>query len=248
MAYKEALTSVKWLRAHNAELEREIANHKPKANSVLAAREDAFLKLKHARKVIRDLIDERVNLTLHCESVDISLLTFCVFKGDVKSLREHNLQEDIDQALYGEFKGSEGSTSTDSDKTARLAAVAHTSTHASAESQGPDRGGISRSSSEDSLDVESEYSSASLEPSQSSTQNLDQRPQKRPRLLIHSEKPPGSSVVTDGPLTLTTLENDLNLDDYTVRTWYSEAPIIDVITSDVFSAEVGLSLVSFPGF
>ena len=52
MAYKEAL--------HNAELERKMASRKPEVNTVLSEREDALQKLKHARKVIRDLIDERV--------------------------------------------------------------------------------------------------------------------------------------------------------------------------------------------
>jgi hypothetical protein len=65
VAYKEALTSAKWLRVHNAELERKMASHKSEVNNVFCAREDAFQKLKHARKVIRDLIDERV--TSHSE-------------------------------------------------------------------------------------------------------------------------------------------------------------------------------------
>lgn len=54
VAYREALTSAKWLRVHNAELERNMASYKPE-------RESALQKLKHARKVIRDLIDERVS-------------------------------------------------------------------------------------------------------------------------------------------------------------------------------------------
>lgn len=56
----ELFISVKWLRHLNEELERKEANHKAELDHALEARESAFRKLKHIRKVARDLLDERV--------------------------------------------------------------------------------------------------------------------------------------------------------------------------------------------
>jgi hypothetical protein len=158
----------------------------------------------------------------------IPLLIFGVFKGDMKSPRAPILQEDIDQVLSGEFQRSEDSPSTDSDKTARLATAPQDSTNASTsqlsqESQRSDRVQTDRKmASEGSLDAESEHSMASLssEASQSSTQTLEEQPQnssRGPQWHIHYKKPPGTAVVTDGPLSILTLENDLSLDNSMVR-------------------------------
>ena len=54
------MNSAKWLRVQNADLERKLEQHKPELANALSAREAAFTKLKHARKVIRDLLEERV--------------------------------------------------------------------------------------------------------------------------------------------------------------------------------------------
>ena len=54
------MNSAKWLRVQNADLERKVEQHKPELANALSAREAAFTKLKHARKVIRDLLEERV--------------------------------------------------------------------------------------------------------------------------------------------------------------------------------------------
>lgn len=59
-AHKEAVNSAKWLRAQNIDLELRLQQHKPEVNNAVAARDMAFQKLKHARKVIRDLLAERV--------------------------------------------------------------------------------------------------------------------------------------------------------------------------------------------
>lgn len=59
-SHREAVNSAKWLRAQNIDLENKLSSYKPEMNNALAAREDAFRKLKHARKVIRDLLTERV--------------------------------------------------------------------------------------------------------------------------------------------------------------------------------------------
>ena len=59
-SYDEAINSAKWLRVQNADLEHKVEQHKPELANALSAREAAFKKLKHARKVIRDLLEERV--------------------------------------------------------------------------------------------------------------------------------------------------------------------------------------------
>jgi len=59
-SYDEAVNSAKWLRVQNADLEHKVEQHKPELANALSAREAAFKKLKHARKVIRDLLEERV--------------------------------------------------------------------------------------------------------------------------------------------------------------------------------------------
>lgn len=63
-SYDEAVNSAKWLRLQNADLEHKVEQHKPELANALSAREAAFTKLKHARKVIRDLLEERVGCDL----------------------------------------------------------------------------------------------------------------------------------------------------------------------------------------
>jgi len=63
-SYDEAMNSAKWLRVQNADLEHRVEQHKPELANALSAREAAFTKLKHARKVIRDLLEERVRCGL----------------------------------------------------------------------------------------------------------------------------------------------------------------------------------------
>lgn len=151
------------------------------------------------------------------------MLIFGVFKGDKKSPKVPILQEDIDQALYGEFQHGEDSPSTDSDKTARLAAPQNSTNPSTSQlSRGSDTVRTSgKNASEDSVDVESDYV-ASPQASQSST-HLEEQSQKTrsggPLWQIHYKKPPGTAVVTDGPLSTLTLENDLRLDDDMVKTW-----------------------------
>jgi hypothetical protein len=69
---KEYLNSAKWLRQQNAELERRVSQWKPQMDNALNARNAAFRKLKNTRKVVRDLIDERVN-----SPAGLSLLLGC---------------------------------------------------------------------------------------------------------------------------------------------------------------------------
>lgn len=56
----EAVNSAKWLNAQNNDLQFKLDQHRPQLDRLLSARESAFRKLKHARKVIRDLLQERV--------------------------------------------------------------------------------------------------------------------------------------------------------------------------------------------
>jgi chromosome segregation ATPase len=58
---REAINSAKWLRTRNEDLERRLNSHQPEIKCALDAREAAFRRLKHARKVIRDLLEERVS-------------------------------------------------------------------------------------------------------------------------------------------------------------------------------------------
>ncbi len=58
---RETVNSAKWLRAQNEDLERRLNSHQPEIRGALDAREAAFRRLKHARRVIRDLLEERVS-------------------------------------------------------------------------------------------------------------------------------------------------------------------------------------------
>lgn len=60
-ALREAVNGAKWLRLQNADLEERLARQSPELEQALSAREQSFKKLKHARKVIRDLLQERVS-------------------------------------------------------------------------------------------------------------------------------------------------------------------------------------------
>ena len=168
----------------------------------------------------------------------------------MKSPRAPIVQEDIDKALYGEFQRSEDSPSTDSHKTARLAFAPKNITVASTsqESHGSDRGRTRNNASEESLPDAESVASLSPQASQISTQTLEEEPQMSsggPPWRIHYKKPPGTSVVTDGPISTLTLENDLGLDDHMVRAWrYFFDASTHVVISDIFSTEVSKSRVS----
>lgn len=58
----EHVTGTKWLQSQLDDLEHKLEQQKPEIDNLLTARDAAFTKLKHARKVIRDLLDERVRL------------------------------------------------------------------------------------------------------------------------------------------------------------------------------------------
>jgi hypothetical protein len=58
---KEAVNSAKWLRVQNEDLERRVNMHQLEIRCALDARDAAFKRLKHARRVIQDLLDERVS-------------------------------------------------------------------------------------------------------------------------------------------------------------------------------------------
>lgn len=59
-AHKEAVNGAKWLRAQNVDLQHRLDQQKPEFDNAITARDMALQKLKHARKVIRDLLAERV--------------------------------------------------------------------------------------------------------------------------------------------------------------------------------------------
>lgn len=65
----ETINGTKWLQTQIVDLEHKLEQQKPEIDNLLTARDAAFTKLKHARRVIRDLLDERVRLrSLHHES------------------------------------------------------------------------------------------------------------------------------------------------------------------------------------
>ncbi|KAF8631609.1 hypothetical protein AX15_002356 [Amanita polypyramis BW_CC] len=50
---------IKQLRIVNAELQQKAKVHKPELDRAVQAREAAFRKLRHARRVIKDLVEEK---------------------------------------------------------------------------------------------------------------------------------------------------------------------------------------------
>lgn len=59
-AYEEERTRANELSHQNDELRRRLQQHRPEVDNAVDARAAAFRKLKHSRKVIRDLLGERV--------------------------------------------------------------------------------------------------------------------------------------------------------------------------------------------
>ncbi|KAF8969476.1 hypothetical protein BDZ97DRAFT_246874 [Flammula alnicola] len=236
-SYKEAVNSAKWLRAQNADLEHKVAQHRPEMDNALSAREGAFRKLGHARKVIRDLLEERRDMSSPRS------------KGSLT-------QEEIDQALFDEFHRDDSdssSSSSGSQKTVRLGANSSSPSHVQVKpitSPGPStqrsaqlspllpasvtsRGNILRDDRS-----ESEYSSAPSEQLESSQSLIIQAlsPRQSPTSSrgspetwrIHFKKPPGTSIIQEGPITLTRLQNSLNLDDDTMNSLQSLATSPDL--------------------
>jgi len=196
------VNSSKWLRVQNADLERRVEQHKPELVNALSAREAAFTKLKHARKVIRDLLEER---------------------GDMSSPRSNGslTEEEINRALYDELQqdiNRDGdSASSDGERTVRGQVVLSPSYKAPYSVS-------SRSNSEFGSEPPKYAtsrcgSSPRSESSRSLLQLVSQQKQSPTSRSspdtwqIHSKKPPGSSVVLEGPITWIRLESSLKLDD-----------------------------------
>ncbi|KAG5634162.1 hypothetical protein H0H81_003105, partial [Sphagnurus paluster] len=60
----DIVKSARWLSHQNQELERKLAQQKPELNNAIDAREASFRKLRHARKVIRDLVIDNEKLQI----------------------------------------------------------------------------------------------------------------------------------------------------------------------------------------
>ncbi|KAF8165506.1 hypothetical protein B0H34DRAFT_241816 [Crassisporium funariophilum] len=196
----EAVTSAKWLRVQNAELERQLEEQKPSMTNALSAREGAFRKLKHARKVIRDLLDERGDLSPRA-----------VRSSSIK-------QEDIDQALFDEFLRDEDSPSTDSDKTVRLAPVTPGSPRGTPQPLSPWSNRSGARSITSSKSPKSEHSIIP-EPLQASVSSMEVYPNQArggngsPSQPWHIQfkKAPGCSVLTEGPFPWSDLQRFLGM-------------------------------------
>ncbi|PPR04066.1 hypothetical protein CVT24_010641 [Panaeolus cyanescens] len=88
------LNTIKWLRVRIGELEESLGKQKPDIDNAVAARNAALQKLKHARKVIRDLLAER---------------------DDMRSSPRKDVvlsQDEINEALYDEFMRNKSGPST----------------------------------------------------------------------------------------------------------------------------------------
>ncbi|KAF9478142.1 hypothetical protein BDN70DRAFT_880289 [Pholiota conissans] len=218
-AHKEAVNSAKWLRTQNIELEHRLEEHKPAVNNAVAARDIAFHKLKHARKVIRDLLAERPDMS----SPQLT-------------------QQEIDEVLDESLSHSDSSSS-DSDKTVRMGANMTSPSHSQVKraksspvpsphslgvlSMSPVRNVVSPSGSTESINSpqSSRRISQPSMPSGSSSHALSQvqspsstraSPSSEP-YQIHFKKPPGVSVLQEGPMTWQRLEAALKLDDNLVK-------------------------------
>ncbi|KAJ3518057.1 hypothetical protein NLJ89_g88 [Agrocybe chaxingu] len=202
-AHKEAVNSAKWLRAQNAELEQQLGQHRPAIDNALSAREAAFRRLKHARKVIRDLLDERRDMLSPRTGGSLT-------------------QQEIDEALYDEFHRDQdsSSSSSDSDKTARLAPHSPSRDINTPE---PSQRSYPVSPSQN-VPMNTPLPSGSAGTSVTSIQLSPQRPSPRgspEAMYIHFKKPPGSSALCAGPLSWEELESSLKLDEDTMNSLQS---------------------------
>lgn len=61
---KEYLDRANWLHQQNAQLENKASQWQPEMDNAIDARDAAFRKLRNTRRLVRDLIEERVNYSV----------------------------------------------------------------------------------------------------------------------------------------------------------------------------------------
>ncbi|KAF8913721.1 hypothetical protein CPB84DRAFT_1819771 [Gymnopilus junonius] len=216
---REAVNSAKWLRAQNEELEARLAQHKPELEQAFLAREASFKKLKHARKVIRDLLQERGDMSPRTQGA--------VTQEEI----EEALGDDINSSHDSESSSSSSSASdVDSDRTVRLASAGFSTpaqiftpqsiqaAHLSPAIQSENSSTASESfkSSETLMAVQPGSLSRNQSPSGSSTVRTSPETWN-----IHFKKPPGSSILQEGPIDWARLQYSLRLDEDTMNSLHS---------------------------
>ncbi|KDR83925.1 hypothetical protein GALMADRAFT_686240 [Galerina marginata CBS 339.88] len=210
VSHKEAVNSAKWLRAQNMELEQKLQQHRPELDRALSAREGAFRKLKHARKVIRDLLQERGDMA-----------------SPLPGSPGHLTQEDIDEVLHDDYDDSSSSSSSapDSDRTVRLSTVPPSQissphrTPSSLTQLSPLSPAIipPRSGDAPGQLTRSPTTSESLQSLQALVLSPNSSRMSPDTWQIHFKKPPAVSVVQEGPITWTSLQNSVGLSEDTMN-------------------------------
>ncbi|RDB22746.1 hypothetical protein Hypma_009985 [Hypsizygus marmoreus] len=102
----EVVNNMKWLSEQNRELERRFQQKQPDLERALDARGAAFRKLRYARKVIRDLVDENERLQV-------------TSGGPELALTEDEEQQEKRNALNEALAFNDDSSDSDSEGTAR---------------------------------------------------------------------------------------------------------------------------------
>ncbi|KAF9534742.1 hypothetical protein CPB83DRAFT_888713 [Crepidotus variabilis] len=217
---QEAIDESRRLGVENKELRRQLDGQKSDTENAVAAREAAFRKLNHSRKVLRDLLIER---------------------GDLGNPRTPGsvTQAEIEEALGEEFQlidsGSESTSSSESsspksEQTVRAkqkvvstpSEAFDTPQHSSAmivkqlsPSESNPTGSRSAQSSSSNLRRTPLIASGSTDSLMGSVllqqSNIHDSPGEP--MSIHFTKIPGTSITKEGPFTFASLKEQLNLND-----------------------------------
>jgi len=209
---REILTAAKWLRVQNIEMERLVGQRKPEIDRAIEARDAAFRKLHHSRKVIRDLLEESKMGFL--SQGDSKAFRTCYHHTQAREQAENFIKSD--RAVQGEDNTL---SDLDSDDTVRLkrdmgidlanhdgenqtSLLIGPSNHEQRRSEGIERNNLEASPKPDSKKSLSLHSRASSSDHEVWT--------------IQYSKPPSSTELTFGPLTWDTLPVRLGLDKETM--------------------------------
>lgn len=228
VSYKEAVTSAKWLRSQNAELEQKVSKYQPEMNNALDARDAAFKRLKHARKVIRDLLEERVSEPF-CNLMFLRSDEFHFYRV-MTPRRGLDLitQEEIEQALYDDFRREDrSSSSSSSDRTVGQKQVSSGSSFNTPKTFLSAPGSLSPALSTRSVVISTKSPSPIATTPSSFSSNLirlsphvhvSSSTKNSPDFMaIHFKKPPGRASMCKGPISWDNLQSSLHLQDDAVR-------------------------------
>ncbi|GLB33994.1 hypothetical protein LshimejAT787_0108780 [Lyophyllum shimeji] len=189
----ELAKNVKLLTHQKEDLERKFAQQKPDADKAIEARNAAFRKLRYARKVIRDLVDEQERQ---------------LASKHPSNLTEEEEREEMKRALKEAMavSVSSNSSSSDSEGTARQQ---RSPLPAPKPTASPNRtkgfkggGSLPAVSPKRSPNTSSsaQSSSESVHPALSHFAGTDSNDMGKYEWSIHYSSPPGSSVLLLGPV------------------------------------------------